>query len=329
MAYLQHRFPATRFHFVNAGIPSMGSTPSAFRLQRDIWPNEPLDLLFVEAAVNDQINHRSPKEQRRAMEGIVRNLRRNSALDIVMLHFADPDKIAAYQQGQEPIVIQNHNAVAEHYQIPTVNLAKEVAQRIKNQEFRWKEDFVDLHPSPFGQKIYARSIIQMLETAYAAPSSAQTSALPARLDNFCYENGRLIDISAIDTPVKGWQMVSAWKPNDGCATRPNYTDVAMLIGQYEPEEGILPFRFCGNAAGIVVAAGLDAGMIEYRIDNAAWQTQNLYTEWSQDCHLPWYYTLVAGLSPAEHELEIRLSPKKDPRSGGNVCRIRYFFANEK
>jgi hypothetical protein len=32
MVYLQKRFPQTEFEFIAAGIPSMGSTPSAFRL---------------------------------------------------------------------------------------------------------------------------------------------------------------------------------------------------------------------------------------------------------------------------------------------------------
>ena len=34
--YLKNRFPDTDFDFIAAGIPSMGSTPAAFRLKRDI-----------------------------------------------------------------------------------------------------------------------------------------------------------------------------------------------------------------------------------------------------------------------------------------------------
>jgi len=35
-AYLQKHFPNTQFDFVAAGIPSMGSTPGAFRFERDV-----------------------------------------------------------------------------------------------------------------------------------------------------------------------------------------------------------------------------------------------------------------------------------------------------
>lgn len=46
-AYLQKRFPNTQFDFVAAGIPSMGSTPGAFRFERDVLAKGKVDLLFV------------------------------------------------------------------------------------------------------------------------------------------------------------------------------------------------------------------------------------------------------------------------------------------
>ena len=100
-------------------------------------------------------------EQVRGMEGVIRNLRTsNQAADIVMMHFVDPDKMKTYREGHEPQVITNHNKVAKHYGISTINLAKEVTDRIDNGEFSWEGDFKDLHPSPFGQGVYARSMIR-------------------------------------------------------------------------------------------------------------------------------------------------------------------------
>ena len=176
MAYFEKRFPETDFEFVAAGIPSMGSTPSSFRLQRDVISQGRIDLLFLEAAVNDATNGRSTEEQIRGMEGVVRNLRRsNAAADIIIMHFVDPDKMKDYRQGNEPAVITNHNKVAHHYRIPTINLAKEVTDRIDHREFTWEDDFKDLHPSPFGQGVYAHSMIQFLEKAYnGKPASKPT-----------------------------------------------------------------------------------------------------------------------------------------------------------
>ncbi|HEY5509840.1 MAG TPA: GDSL-type esterase/lipase family protein [Prolixibacteraceae bacterium] len=43
-AYLQKKFPNTRFDFIQAGIASMGSTPGAFRFERDVLAKGRVDL---------------------------------------------------------------------------------------------------------------------------------------------------------------------------------------------------------------------------------------------------------------------------------------------
>ena len=50
---LQRRFPKTVFKFIDAGISSTCSTTGAFRLGTDVLGQGPVDLLFVEFAVND------------------------------------------------------------------------------------------------------------------------------------------------------------------------------------------------------------------------------------------------------------------------------------
>ena len=103
--YLQEKFPETTFDFVNAGIPSMGSTPGAFRFERDVLKNGPVDLLFEEAAVNDDTNRRTPDEIVRGMEGIVRHATTaNPKCDVVMMYFVDPGKMEHYRAGEVPEV---------------------------------------------------------------------------------------------------------------------------------------------------------------------------------------------------------------------------------
>ncbi len=330
MLYLQKRFPETTFDFVAAGIPSMGSTPSAFRLERDILSKGKIDLLFVEAAVNDATNGRTEREQVRAMEGIVRHMRsENPVVDIVSMHFVDPDKMRDYRSGRVPDVIINHERVAEHYGVPTINLAKEVTDRIDNGEFTWEQDFKNLHPSPFGQGVYARSMIQLLQTAYPDhldPDDKLTAhQMPGKLDAQCYDRGKLIEVSTIKQQ-KGWKVEASWQPQDGKGTRSNYVNVPMLIS--EKTGATLKVPFTGRAIGIAVAAGADAGMIEYRVDKGDWQTLDLFTRWSMHLHLPWYYTLSAGLSEGRHTLELRVMEQRNEQSQGNACRIRYFFTNQ-
>ncbi len=328
--YLEHRFKSTKFEFINAGISSMGSTPAAFRLESDVLSFGKIDLLFEEAAVNDATNGRTREEQIRAMEGIIRHLRiANPLIDIVMMHFVDPEKMEDYNIGIEPDVIKNHNKVGEHYGIPTINLAKEVTDRINNYEFTWENDFINLHPSPFGQGIYSKSIIHFLDSTYlkllSSKDSLNTFPLPNKLDLDSYDKGKLIDITDAKLD-NGWTIDPNWEPKDKTGTRSGFTQVPMLIGQWPSNKLILKFK--GNAVGIVVAAGLDAGIIEYRIDKNEWKSLNLFTRWSPQLHLPWYYTLGIGLSKKDHILEIRMSESKDLKSLGNVCRIKSFYVNK-
>ncbi len=69
-AILKKRFPNTAFTFTNAGIASTCSNTGAFRLDRDVFQHGPVDLLFVEFAVNDdQDGKNTRKECIRGMEG--------------------------------------------------------------------------------------------------------------------------------------------------------------------------------------------------------------------------------------------------------------------
>lgn len=329
--YLKNKFPNTKFEFIKAGIPSMGSTSAAFRMKRDLFSGRPVDLLFEEAAVNDATNGRTDQEQIRAMEGIIKHARRlNPATDIIFMHFVDPGKMKSYRKGKTPQVIQNHEKVANHYNIPTINLAKEVTDRIDAGEFNWKEDFKNLHPSPFGQGIYAQSIISFLNNNWhdkaADDDKIKSYILPEALDAYSYDNGTFIDIN--NAKLSGdWKIVENWKPLDGKGTRPNYTDVPMLIGE-QTNKGKLNLTFVGNTIGIAVAAGPDSGVIEYRIDKGAWKKLDLLTSWSRSLHLPWFFTLGSELKNGKHQLQIKIAKKEDSKRIGNVCRIRYFYVNK-
>ncbi|MCK5368091.1 MAG: SGNH/GDSL hydrolase family protein, partial [Cyclobacteriaceae bacterium] len=327
--YLQYRFPETEFEFIAAGIPSMGSTCDVFRLKRDILMNGPVDLLFVEAAVNDGGKGRSEKEIMRAMEGIVRHVRdADPATDIVFMHFVDPSKMEVYRQGKIPQVIQYHDKVAKYYDIPAINLAKEVTDRIDAGEFTWEGDFENLHPSPFGQGVYARSMIAFLNDSWngliASDDKISTYPMPIKLDGACYDNGVLIPSGKIKVE-KGWKFTENWIPELKARTRNNYINVPMLTGEYPGKA--LKFKFEGTAVGIAVAAGPDTGIIEYRIDGGKWKKKDLFTKHSKSYHLPWYFTLADGLDSGSHTLKLRLTDEKNPDSVGNRCVLRYFYVN--
>lgn len=315
--YIENRFPVTEFELIAAGIPSMGSTPGAFRLNRDILSKGKIDLLFVEAAVNDPTNGRSSKEQIRAMEGIIRHARKsNPAIDIITMYFVDPDKMKDYNIGQTPEVIKNHELVANQYQVSSINLAKEVTDRIHAGEFTWKDDFKNLHPSPFGQTIYYNSIKSMLELAWAIENGKiKKHRLAEKLDEFNYDKGFLIPIEKAQI-IHSWNIVDSWNPSRNENTRAGYVNVSMLMSEKPGSE--LTLNFKGKAIGIAVAAGPDAGIIEYSIDDGNFKKLDLFTQWSSQLHLPWYYVLDAELSSSKHTITIRISNEKNDNSKGNA-----------
>ncbi len=331
---LRKRFPETQFEFVAAGIPSLGSTPGAFRFQRDVISHGTVDLLFEEAAVNDDTNGFSDQEQIRGMEGIVRQaFIANPNMDVVLLHFVDPDKISQIREGKTPAVIANHERVAEHYQIPSINLAREVTERIEAGEFTWKDDFRDLHPTPFGHALYAKSVSRLFSAAWNSPitkTELPARELPTPLDRASYFHGRLVSpVDLVDskqlTLMDGWKLESPWVPSDKAGTRPGFVNVPALVA--EQSGATMKLKFSGIGVGIFVASGPDTGMVEYRVDQGDWQQQELFTQWSPSLHLPWAKMLAADLAEGDHELELRVSNAAAPKSLGHAIRIVHFLIN--
>ncbi len=331
---LSRRFPNTRFDFIAAGISSLGSTPGAFRFQRDVLAHGPVDLLFEEAAVNDDTNGFSDVEQIRGMEGIVRQARlANPSMDIVLLHFADPGKLRDYQAGVPPSVIVSHERVAEHYKIPSVNLAKEVTERIAAGEFTWEKDFRNLHPAPFGHELYAQAIERLLTAAGNVTTndySPTASPLPEPLDPASYFHGRLVGPADViengEASVgDGWSLDNSWEPTDKAGTRAGFVDAPALIA--ETPGATMKLRFTGIGIGVFVASGPDTGKLEFRVDDQAWESCDLFTQWSPTLHLPWAKMLSSNLKSGRHELELRIATDADARSQGHATRIIHFLVN--
>jgi hypothetical protein len=288
-----------------------------------------VDLLFEEAAVNDETNGKTPVEQVRGMEGIVRQARMADPLtDIVILYFVQASALAAVRSGHQPEVVLNHEKVAVRYAVPSVNLIQEMAERIDTGEFTWEEKIKSEHPAPFGQRLYANAVTRLFEAAWAAPlpenSAPKPHSLPTPVDPASYYYGRLVEPSAAQ-PDSNWMLDPNWRPADGAATRPGFVNVPMLLA--EKPGASLRLVFEGNAVGVLVVSGPDAATIEYQIDGGAVGQRELYTKWSKNLHLPWAQVLAAGLPPGRHELELKISSSKNSQSKGNAVRIVNFLVN--
>ncbi|MCX5661369.1 MAG: SGNH/GDSL hydrolase family protein [Planctomycetota bacterium] len=327
-ASLKKRFPETKFDFINAGIPSLGSTPDAFRFERDVWKHGSVDLLFIDAAVNDESNGFTPVEQVRGMEGIVRRARlMNPAIDVVVLHFVTPHMVEEYNAGKKPVVIASHESVAAHYVVPSIDMAQETARGVAAKEWT-QAQFGGVHPHPFGHQLYGRGIDALFDRewagALAGDAKARPHTLPPPLDEASYFAGKLVPVDAAK-PGEGWTLDPHWKPTDKLETRGGFVNVPVLIA--ERPGATMTLAFEGRTVGIFVASGADAGTVEYSVDGGPWRSRELFTGWSRSLHLPWAVILDGDLKPGKHVLSLRPSEKHHAKSDGHAVRIVHFLVN--
>ncbi len=325
--YLTKKFPGTKFEFINAGIGSLGSVPHAFRLERDVLAHGPVDLLFLEAAVNDTSNTADPAHMLRGIEGVVRHVRTVSPrTDIVQLHFVMPEHMADYNGGKVPASITEHEKVAVAYGNPSLNLSREVTDRINAREFSWERDFKNLHPSPFGHQLYANSVARLLNAAFAPPLAAaeKPHPLPPPVDPASYSRGRFGDIRAARI-IRGFALEKTWRPADKKGTRAGFVDVPALVGTEPGAE--FEFSFEGTGCGLFIAAGPDAGRVEFSIDGAPYRSIETYTRWSNSLHLPWAVMLDDNLKPGRHVAKVRIARDHDAKSTGTALRVFHLLLN--
>lgn len=318
---LAKRFPDTHFTFIDAGISSLGSTPHAFRFEEDVLAKGVPDLLFVEAAVNDHTNFFGPREQVLGMEGIVRHaLRVNPKTDIIFLHFIYDPFIPLLDGGEIPDVILNHERVANHYHLNSIDLASEVSSRMRSGEFDWGK-FGGTHPAPFGHRIYADAVSSLIDS-WIKPAGEYTPAphdIPEeKLEENCYEDGRLLPPSSA-TKMKGFHLVEDWVPSDGAGTRKQYIHVPTLVCE---EGGSLNLEFEGKAIGLYCTCGPNSGILSYTIDGKEYDPLDTFTPWSKGLHIPWVHMMAKDLEPGHHVLKLKVL--KGSRSG---CYIRNFVVN--
>ena len=328
MADLRRRFPRTEFDFIGAGIGSLGSVPHAFRFGRDVLARGEVDLLFVEAAVNDASNiPDQPARMLRGMEGVVRQARlANPRMGIIHLHFAMPEHLEAYRAGQVPEVIRQHERVAAAYGNPSLDLARELTERIAAGQFSWEKDIRNLHPSPFGHEVYAAAIGRLLDAAWAeAREPGPVRPLPAApLDSGSYFRGRLVD-PATARVVRGFTLDPSWRPADGKPGRAGFMSVPALVGTGAGAE--LEFAFTGTAAGLFLTAGPDTARLEVSIDGGPFKAVDSWTRWSATLHLPWALILADGLPSGPHQCRVRLAARPAGEPGGEALRVFHLLVN--
>ncbi len=328
--WLRTRFPETKFEFINAGISSTDSQTGAFRLGDHVLAKGRIDLLFVEFAVNDD---QDARHSRRGcilgMEGIVRQMRlRQPLCDLVVTHFVNPPMLQQIHSGQMPPSIEAHEDVLRHYNVSSVYLAREVADRIAAGKLTWAQ-YGGTHPKPAGNAVASGLIGELLGRRWAKPlptNAAKGAALiPARpLDAGSFFNGHFLSPGLAKRGDDWAWHVPDWKKIPG-SFRQTFAGLKLLCGGRA--SGRVSFEFEGRAVGAYVLAGPDAGVLEVSIDGGEFEPTNLYHHFSRGLHYPRTVMFVTDLTAGKHTVRLRLAKPTEEGAKGTAARVLQFVVN--
>ena len=328
---LEKRFPKTEFTFTQAGISSTCSDTGAFRFARDVLSQGPLDMLFVEFAVNDdQDGQKSLQNALRGMEGVIAQARKhNPMVDIVMTFFANENILDHLGENKNPPSIAAHSKVAEHYGVSVNHLAQELSDLINAGKMDWKK-YGGVHPNEYGNTMCASMIANSLLDLWSKPlpGNAQPKPHPkvSPLDPFSYVNGRFLSFDQVDIDENWKKGVPNWKNENRGKVRSRFLGIPFI---YANQAGAkLKIKFEGTAIGAYMLTGPDSAIIRCTIDGK--QSKKIDTlHRHSGFNYPMTVMFFNELSDRPHllELEILKNQKGRIREGGEAFRVIQFTGN--
>lgn len=319
--WFREQFPQSKITEINAAIGGTGSDLGAFRVGRDVLDKKP-DLMFVEFAVND--GGAGTGQIIRACEGIVRQARHALPLcDIAFVY----TYVAAFQdelsKGNYSRSMAAHDMVAAHYGIPSICVARPIAQRIAAglmipsppHDAGGKE-----LPPPPGVELFASdgvhphdsSMQRYAETITGAMPELQRVGdhgprpLPAPLASDNWEGARLVPLDA-SMLSPGWKRLD---PNEGLGKQ--FSKYFPQLWQGSAGE-TMHFKFRGTSARLFDVMGPDAGQMKVTVDGV--ESKNLISRFDSfsSYHRMNASTLFEGAA-GEHEIKLEIVPEQPDRS---------------
>ena len=228
--------PAGEGERINAAIGGTGSDLGVFRFRQDVLAHRP-DLVFVEFSVND--GGVPPEAIWRAMEGIVRQAwRADPTIDLCYVYTYRVGYEKELEQGLCPPAASADEILAEHYGIPSINVALRTVELAREgklvyvppKDAEGKDQPVPegvtlfstdgVHPLDAAHEIYAQvvadAVKQMEPTSRPGRHALKAPIMP---DN--WEKAQLVPLEpAMLSP--GWRKLDpprAWRPRSATSCR--------------------------------------------------------------------------------------------------------------
>lgn len=227
----------------------------------------------------------------------------------MLVYTLTPEMLQSYQKGKIPGYIKVSEQIAEHYGIPSLNLAKYAAAKIIAGEITFEAFSADgINPTDAGAKIYAEAagkFIDALMTVYPVPENLQHVVLPKPLFSETNDNGRIVAYE--DPQVKKF---GNWKAGQKSPIVPFRH---LLVS--EQAGATLMLKFKGSEIGILDVVDKDSADLEYSVDKSAFRRLPALKDVTSPTMRP--VSLVKGLDRnGEHELVLKIASSGVIRMGG-------------
>ncbi len=313
-------FKKAKVREINAAIGGTGSALGVFRLDHDVLRHKP-DLLFVEFAVND--GGASPQDIWRGMEGIVRKTwRADPTTDVVFVYTFRVGFEKDLDKDLCPRSMSAMEMLADHYGIPTINMALRVAELAQDGKLQFDtrggkrppadEDVIlfsndGVHPIDAGHEIYKRVITGAINRMRQAdlPAGPHRIGPPFIADN--WERATWV-------PLKPSMLSDGWRRMDrskGLAKRFG-NRMPELWEATRPGEAIA-FTFKGTLAKLYDLLGPDGGQVMITVDG---KTRGPVPRFDHYCtyHRIATMGIARGLDDEVHTVTIAIHPDQPDRS---------------
>ena len=245
-----------------------------------------------------------------SLEGLVRQVVLYRATHSrILVYTLTPEMLKAYQAGQTPEYIRVSEQIAEHYGIPSLNLAQYAAEKIIAGKISFADFSADgVNPTDAGARIYAEAVatfVDALLAAFPVPDKPQRHTLPAPLFPETDDRGRIV---AYEDPSV--QRTGDWQPGQASPIRP-FRHVLVC----DQPRATLSLKFQGSQIGLLDVVDKDSADYEYAVDGAPPQRLSASKDVTGPTMRP--VSLAKGLDrEAEHQLLLRITSPGTVRLGG-------------
>jgi hypothetical protein len=308
LTWFRAQYPSCKFEEIMAAVSGTGSDFGACRVQQHVIDHKP-DLVFVEFAVND--NRWRMQFVRETMEGIVRQIwKANKKTDICFVYTFANENLPQLQKGLFPTSVTAMEAVASHYNIPSIHMGLAVIDEIGEGKLLMmgkKDETATLplfsvdgvHPLPeTGHRIYTQVLAGNLPLLKMNSTSTK-HILPAALESNDWSRSGMARLSLQQNFTGDWQMT------DSVTKGKEYYPLLPQVFSTASTDAAVTVKFRGTRFGLADIMGPGTGIIEVVIDNEPARIINRF-----DAFCTYYrlnYFIISGLPQGKHTATIRLS----------------------